>query len=158
MSDGTDSGGAESAASRQRPGSPPAQATSVPTIFDYRTPDPSPATNVNTKLGFTDRGTLLVGYHRRNHALRVHCNLHLDVFFFVLSGHARFYNEEGDCFAELRTRQGVVIPRGTPYRFEDVEDDAAGPLEIIRFAASEVPLTSEDFLSSREEREHRIER
>ncbi|HZT05809.1 MAG TPA: hypothetical protein VFC51_02175 [Chloroflexota bacterium] len=63
----------------------------------------------------------------------VHNNLHLhlveDGYWLVLGGRARFHGEGDTIIAELGKYEGVLIPAGTKYWFEGVDDE---PLEILR--------------------------
>jgi mannose-6-phosphate isomerase-like protein (cupin superfamily) len=64
-------------------------------------------------------------------------NLHshgkLDGFWFVLRGAARFYTTDDEVVAELGPEEGVLIPRGFPYWFESMGDEA---LELLQVEAS----------------------
>jgi mannose-6-phosphate isomerase-like protein (cupin superfamily) len=64
-------------------------------------------------------------------------NLHshgkLDGFWFVLRGSARFYTTDDEVLAQLGPEEGVLIPRGFPYWFESVGDEA---LELLQVEAS----------------------
>jgi mannose-6-phosphate isomerase-like protein (cupin superfamily) len=63
----------------------------------------------------------------------VHNNLHVhlveDGYWFVLGGRARFHGEGDTIIAELSKFEGVLIPAGTKYWFEGIDDE---PLEILR--------------------------
>ena len=56
-----------------------------------------------------------------------------DGFWFVLGGLVRFYGEGDKVLAELGKHEGVLIPRGFPYWFENAGDE---PLEILRLGSS----------------------
>jgi mannose-6-phosphate isomerase-like protein (cupin superfamily) len=63
----------------------------------------------------------------------VHNNLHMhlveDGYWIVLGGRARFHGEGDTIIAELGKYEGVLLPAGTKYWFEGVDDE---PLEILR--------------------------
>jgi mannose-6-phosphate isomerase-like protein (cupin superfamily) len=63
----------------------------------------------------------------------VHNNLHVhlaeDGYWLVLGGRARFHGEGDRIIAELGQYEGVLIPAGTKYWFEGVDDE---PLQILR--------------------------
>jgi mannose-6-phosphate isomerase-like protein (cupin superfamily) len=63
----------------------------------------------------------------------VHNNLHVhlveDGYWLVLGGRARFHGEGDTIIAELSKFEGVLIPAGTKYWFEGIDDE---PLEILR--------------------------
>jgi mannose-6-phosphate isomerase-like protein (cupin superfamily) len=63
----------------------------------------------------------------------VHNNLHMhlveDGYWIVLGGRARFHGEGDTIIAELGQYEGVLLPAGTKYWFEGIDDE---PLEILR--------------------------
>ena len=63
----------------------------------------------------------------------VHNNLHThlteDGYWLVLGGRARFHGEGETIIAELGGFQGVLLPAGTKYWFEGIDDE---PLQILR--------------------------
>jgi mannose-6-phosphate isomerase-like protein (cupin superfamily) len=63
----------------------------------------------------------------------VHNNLHRhlveDGYWIVLGGRARFHGPGEEIIAELGPLEGVLIPAGTRYWFEGVDDE---PLQILR--------------------------
>ncbi len=67
----------------------------------------------------------------------LHSHTHLDGFWFVLKGRARFYSDEKTVFAELGQFEGVLVPRGVKYWFEQAGDE---PLELMQIEASDVPF------------------
>ncbi|HLI15847.1 MAG TPA: cupin domain-containing protein [Acidimicrobiales bacterium] len=69
----------------------------------------------------------------------LHAHRHLDGFWFVLSGRARFYTTGDEVVAELGPNEGVLVPRGFPYWFERVGDEV---LEILQVEASDQVITS----------------
>src|SRR5690606_40778727 len=74
---------------------------------------------------------------RRVHTLSLHDALPIylhshsgnDGFWFVLSGRARFYDENDNVFADVGPHEGVLVPHSTPYWFESADD--ATTLEIL---------------------------
>ena len=62
----------------------------------------------------------------------VHNNLHVhlveDGYWLVLGGRARFHGEGDTIIAELGKLEGVLIPAGTKYWFEGIDEE---PLEIL---------------------------
>src|SRR5439155_6575074 len=63
----------------------------------------------------------------------VHNNLHMhlveDGYWIVLGGRARFWGEGDTIIAELGQYEGLLLPAGTKYCFEGVDDE---PLQILR--------------------------
>ncbi len=59
----------------------------------------------------------------------LHSHSGLDGFWFVLSGHARFYTKDDEVIADLAPLEGVLVPRSYPYWFEKVGE---GDLEILQ--------------------------
>src|SRR5262245_13340501 len=66
----------------------------------------------------------------------LHSHPNLDGLWFVLEGGARFYTTGDELVADLRTGEGVFVPRGYPYWFESVGDDA---LRLLHIEASAKP-------------------
>jgi mannose-6-phosphate isomerase-like protein (cupin superfamily) len=75
----------------------------------------------------------------------LHSHSHLDGFWFVLSGRARFYGEGDRVLGELGKHEGILLPRGTPYWFESASDE---PLELLPLEASDVPIRTQSELMS----------
>src|SRR5262245_3165924 len=69
----------------------------------------------------------------------LHSHSHLDGFWLVLGGRARFYGEGGALIADLGRHEGVLLPRGTKYWFESVGPE---PLEILQIEASDKAMLS----------------
>ena len=105
----------------------------------------------------TDRPKTIVWLARTDHLFadvqvvhqggetNLHSHSHLDGFWFVLSGQARFYGEGNRLLGEPRRHEGILLPRGTPYWFESVGPE---PLEILQIESSDVPITSQAQLVS----------
>ncbi|MEM9925557.1 MAG: cupin domain-containing protein [Cyanobacteria bacterium P01_D01_bin.50] len=62
-----------------------------------------------------------------------------DHTFIVLAGSARFFGKDGE-IAELNRNQGIMLPRGSFYRFQSCGDE---PLVLLRVGAEKekVPVT-----------------
>lgn len=60
----------------------------------------------------------------------LHSHRHLDGFWFVLKGRARFYTTEDEVVAELGPMEGVLVPRNFPYWFERVGEDDLHLLQV----------------------------
>jgi mannose-6-phosphate isomerase-like protein (cupin superfamily) len=73
----------------------------------------------------------------------LHSHSHLDGFWFVLSGRARFYGEGDRVLGELGKHEGILLPRGTPYWFESASDE---PLELLQLEASDIPIRTQSEL------------
>jgi mannose-6-phosphate isomerase-like protein (cupin superfamily) len=74
----------------------------------------------------------------------LHSHPHMDGFWMVLSGRARFYCDKTTVMADLGPLEGVFIPRNFKYWFEAASEE---PLEIIQ-----VECTDVDFAELRGER------
>jgi len=88
-------------------------------------------------LARTDRAFLAMQLVRDGGENNLHSHAHVDGFWFVLSGRARFYTTDDELIAECGPLEGVVVPRGYPYWFESCGDDE---LELLQFEASDVAL------------------
>jgi mannose-6-phosphate isomerase-like protein (cupin superfamily) len=73
----------------------------------------------------------------------LHSHAHLDGFWFVLKGRARFYSDQDTVFAEVGPHEGVLVPRGTKYWFEAVKGE---PLELLQVEASDIAFKTRDEL------------
>jgi mannose-6-phosphate isomerase-like protein (cupin superfamily) len=85
-------------------------------------------------LGRTDRAFFAVQLVNEGGENNLHYHAHVDGFWFVLSGRARFYTTDDELLGDFGPLEGVVIPRGYPYWFESASDE---PLELLQFEASD---------------------
>src|SRR4051794_37575363 len=90
-----------------------------PHAFKYQTPPVDRAKTIvwlaRTDILFADVQVLQDGGETN-----LHSHSHLDGFWMVLSGRARFYGEGDVVLADLGKHEGVLLPRGTKYWFESV--------------------------------------
>jgi mannose-6-phosphate isomerase-like protein (cupin superfamily) len=86
-------------------------------------------------LARTDRAFFAVQVVREGGENNLHSHAHVDGFWFVLSGRARFYTTGDELLGELGPLEGVLIPREFPYWFESCGEDE---LEILQFEASDI--------------------
>lgn len=86
-------------------------------------------------LARSDRAFFAVQVVRDGGENNLHSHAHVDGFWFVLSGRARFYTTNDELVGEFRPHQGVLVPRGYPYWFESCGDE---DLEMLQFEASDV--------------------
>lgn len=124
------------------PASPPTQpspeATPQAQVFRFHEPPDLPRGKAHVRLAQTDllRGKVQVLAHGGENNL--HAHLRSDGFWFVLAGRARFYTEGDALVADLGPREGVLIPRGFKYWFEQTGEQ---PLQILQVHAT---LPSDD--------------
>jgi mannose-6-phosphate isomerase-like protein (cupin superfamily) len=76
----------------------------------------------------------------------LHSHSHLDGFWFVLRGRARFYSDEKTLVGELGVHEGILIPRSAKYWFESSADE---PLEILQVECSDIPFTDANLRDDR---------
>lgn len=88
-------------------------------------------------LAKTDRLFATVQVITSGGETNLHSHSHLDGFWYVLKGRARFYSDVNTVHAELGPSEGVLIPRGVKYWFESAGDE---PLEILQLECSDVPF------------------
>lgn len=88
-------------------------------------------------LARSDRAFFAVQLVSEGGENNLHSHAHVDGFWFVLSGRARFYTTGDELIGEFGPHEGVLVPREYPYWFESVGDDE---LEILQFEASDIPL------------------
>jgi mannose-6-phosphate isomerase-like protein (cupin superfamily) len=88
-------------------------------------------------LARSDRAFFAVQVVREGGENNLHSHAHVDGFWFVLSGRARFYTTGDELLGEFGPNEGVLVPREYPYWFESC---GAEDLEILQFEASDVAL------------------
>lgn len=88
-------------------------------------------------LARSDRAFFAVQVVSEGGENNLHSHEHVDGFWFVLSGRARFYTTGDELLGEFGPLEGVLVPRGFPYWFESCGEDN---LEILQFEASDVVL------------------
>lgn len=128
------------------------QAEPVAQPFKYETPEmPTEGKHVGkfiVRLARTDRVVANVQVLKNGGETNLHTHHHLDGFWMVLKGQARFYGEGDVVVADLKEKEGVLIPRHFKYWFESVGDEV---LEILQVEAADFampagkPLEREDF-------------
>lgn len=102
--------------------------------FKYETPA-ADQPRKTVWLCTTDRLVGAVQMMMKGGEQALHSHAHLDGFWFVLKGRARFYSDRDTVFAEVGPHEGVLVPRGTKYWFEAIEGE---PLELLQVEASDV--------------------
>ena len=88
-------------------------------------------------LARSDRAFCAVQVIGRGGENNLHSHAHVDGFWFVLSGRARFYTTDDELVADCGPGEGLMIPRGYPYWFESSSPEE---LEILQFEASDTRL------------------
>lgn len=88
-------------------------------------------------LAKTDRLFATVQVIASGGETNLHSHSHLDGFWYVLKGRARFYSDVDTVHCELGPSEGVLIPRGARYWFESAGDQ---PLEILQLECSDIPF------------------
>jgi mannose-6-phosphate isomerase-like protein (cupin superfamily) len=68
---------------------------------------------------------------------KLHSHAHLDGFWMVMQGRARFYGEGDALIADIGAYEGVLVPRGAKYWFENAGDDV---LELLQVEAFDIAL------------------
>lgn len=119
--------------------------------FRYSAPEMPQGRHVGkfvVRLARTDRMLANVQVLCNGGETNLHTHHHLDGFWMVLKGHARFYGEGDVVVADLHAMEGVLIPRHFKYWFESVGDEV---LEILQIEAADFsmpvgqPLERQDF-------------
>jgi mannose-6-phosphate isomerase-like protein (cupin superfamily) len=96
-------------------------------------------------LARTNRMWARIQVHSKGGEIGMHAHKHLDGFWMVIRGRARFYTDGADgedkLIAEAGPLEGVLLPRGYRYRFEKI-----GPedLEILQVESFDVDIPGED--------------
>jgi mannose-6-phosphate isomerase-like protein (cupin superfamily) len=100
--------------------------------FSYRKPvGDDPGAQQFVLLGRTDHIRGAVHIVRDEGGENLHSHRTIDGFWMVLSGRARFHDDNGPV-GEFGPGQGIVTPRNVRYRFERIGD---GDLELLQVLA-----------------------
>jgi mannose-6-phosphate isomerase-like protein (cupin superfamily) len=75
----------------------------------------------------------------------LHAHPHLDGFWFILKGRARFHGEN-DLIGDVGPNEGVLLPRGTKYWFEAVGPE---PLQVLQIEVPDAPKTMDEVRADR---------
>jgi mannose-6-phosphate isomerase-like protein (cupin superfamily) len=110
-----------------------------PTVFHYRPPEPDASMKAAHELGETDLGREEIQIYENGADNNLHFHEHIDGFRFVISGRARVFTTDDVLLGEIGPMDGVVVPRGFPYRIESVGDV---PLEFVHLQAYDRPMNS----------------
>src|SRR5215470_19856259 len=110
--------------------------------FKYVKPEfkPGHPTSV-VSLARTQRMWARVQVHSKGGEIGMHAHKHLDGFWMVLKGHARFYGDGDVVIADAGPNEGVFLPRGYRYRFEKTGDE---DLEILQVEVFDVDIPGDD--------------
>jgi mannose-6-phosphate isomerase-like protein (cupin superfamily) len=110
--------------------------------FSYVKPDfrPGHPTSV-VSLARTNRMWARIQVHSKGGEIGMHAHEHLDGFWMVIKGRARFYTEGDVVIAEAGPLEGVTLPRGYKYRFEKIGDE---DLEILQVEAFDIDIPGDD--------------
>jgi mannose-6-phosphate isomerase-like protein (cupin superfamily) len=116
------------------------QGPPVAQIFKYTRPEMPDGPLVGkfvVRLARTDRVLANLQVLKNGGETNLHTHHHLDGFWMVLKGRARFYGEGDAVVADLQAMEGVLIPRHFKYWFESVGEEV---LEILQVESSDIPL------------------
>lgn len=117
----------------------------TPVAFKYDKPETLEKSRTVVWLARTDRLISDVQVLKEGGENTLHSHTHLDGFWFVLNGRAKFYGEGDTVLADLGKHEGVLIPRGCMYWFESASDE---PLELLQIEASDKSIGSQEELMS----------
>ena len=92
-------------------------------------------------LARTNRMWARIQVHSKGGEIGLHAHKHLDGFWMVIKGRARFYTEGDVVIAEAGPLEGVLLPRGYWYRFEKIGDE---DLEILQVESFDIDVPGED--------------
>ena len=113
----------------------------VARAFKYVKPEfkPGHPTSV-VSLARTNRMWARVQVHSKGGEIGLHAHKHLDGFWMVVKGRARFYTEGDVVIAEAGPLEGVLLPRGYKYWFEKISDE---DLEILQVESFDIDIPGE---------------
>jgi mannose-6-phosphate isomerase-like protein (cupin superfamily) len=105
-------------------------------VFKYTRPEMR-TKKTFVKLARTDRMMAYVQVLSSGGENNLHSHGHLDGFWMVLRGRARFYGEGDKLLADLGPHEGILVPRSFKYWFESA---SAEPLELLQIEAADIPM------------------
>lgn len=117
-------------------------------VFKYRRPELPEGPMVGkhvTRLARTDRMMANLQVLKSGGETNLHAHRHLDGFWMVMAGRARFYGENDVLVADLGPMEGVLIPRNFRYWFEASGDE---PLEILQVESFDMALPDDKAVRS----------
>ena len=123
----------------------PAKPGTAPKVMRYRKPKLTRAKGI-VPLAKSDVMLATVQVVRSGGETGFHSHSGMDGFWFVLKGRARFYTGPVDSpgnelIAEVGAHEGVFLPRGVPYWFEQTGEEELEILQVEAFAKGEPNLT-----------------
>lgn len=89
------------------------------------------------KLARTDRMMAYVQVLSSGGENNLHSHGHLDGFWMVLKGRARFYGDGDKLLGDLGPHEGILLPRNFRYWFESASPE---PLELLQIEAADIPM------------------
>ena len=105
-------------------------------VFKYTKPETT-SKKTFVKLARTDRMMAYVQVLSSGGENNLHSHGHLDGFWMVLKGRARFYGEGDKLLADLGPHEGILLPRNFKYWFESSSRE---PLELLQIEAADIPM------------------
>ena len=105
-------------------------------VFKYTRPDLT-SKKTMVRLARTDRMLAFVQVLREGGENNLHSHGHLDGFWMVLKGRARFYGEGDKLLADLGPHEGILLPRNFQYWFESSSDET---LELLQVEAADISM------------------
>jgi mannose-6-phosphate isomerase-like protein (cupin superfamily) len=111
-----------------------------PQVFRCRAPGFESGRRI-VRLARTDRMYAQFQVLKSGGESALHSHTHLDGFWMVLKGKARFYGEGDRVVAEIGPMEGVLIPRGFRYWFESAGDEV---LELLQVESADVSMGGEN--------------
>lgn len=105
-------------------------------VFKYNQPELTSKKTL-VRLARTDRMLAFVQVLREGGENNLHSHGHLDGFWMVLKGRARFYGEGDKLLADLGPHEGILLPRNFKYWFESSSDET---LELLQVEAADISM------------------
>jgi mannose-6-phosphate isomerase-like protein (cupin superfamily) len=105
-------------------------------IFKYAKPQFDGGKRI-VKLARTDRMLAHLQVVKEGGENNLHSHSHMDGFWMVLKGRARFYGEADALIGDLGPLEGILVPRGFPYWFESAGNE---DLEILQVEAFDIAI------------------
>jgi mannose-6-phosphate isomerase-like protein (cupin superfamily) len=105
-------------------------------VFRCRAPEFDNGRRI-VRLARTDRMYAQFQVLKEGGESSLHSHGHLDGFWMVIKGKARFYGEGDKVIAELGPLEGILVPRGFQYWFESAGEEV---LELLQIESSDVSM------------------
>ncbi len=119
-----------------------AKAEGIMRTFSYTKPDVTEVPrSARVNLGRSDIIRGVVQIWKKGGENNLHYHAGSDSLWIVLGGKARFYGPGDKLIGEFGPQDGVIMPRGARYWFENAEDEDLEILQVVAYAEKDAKDT-----------------